>query len=335
MSDIPVPAPSEDGSSAPSEVPVPASSEGDCAAPSRGSVPAPVEVPAALVESQIRYEKEAGRAFVEQLPSRAAYFLDSWDLRPDSTPLHGAAALVLPVRRADGTPAVLKLQLRTEESEGEGAALRAWEGRGAVRLLAEDPGTATLLLERLDAGHDLDSVPDAVRASVRIAELLRRLHSVRAPAGLRTLASVGSAMLDALPRALPRVADPGTRDLLADCGAALRDVLPEPGDRLLHWDLHFQNVLASGRAPWLAIDPKPLAGDPGFDLLPALHNRYDAGQTDRRFDAMTEVLGLDRRRAAAWTLARVLQNCLWEIKDGRPLPAPQVEIGALLREQAG
>ncbi|MFE9248553.1 aminoglycoside phosphotransferase family protein [Streptomyces sp. NPDC007088] len=321
MSDIPVPPRPSGGGGAPT--------------PSGGPVPVPFEVPAALVESQIRYEKEAGRAFVGQLPSRAAHFLDRWDLRPDGTPLHGAAALVLPVRKADGTPAVLKLQLRTEENEGEGAALRAWEGRGAVRLLAEDPGTATLLLERLEAGQDLDSVPDALRASVRIAELLRLLHSVRAPAGLRTLATVGSAMLDALPRALPRVADPVARDLLADCGAALRGVLPEPGDRLLHWDLHFQNVLASGRAPWLAIDPKPLAGDPGFDLLPALHNRYDAGQTARRFDAMTEVLGLDRRRAAAWTLARVLQNCLWEIEDGRPLPARQGEIGALLRARAG
>jgi hypothetical protein len=36
----------------------------------------------------------------------------------------------------------------------------------------------------------------------------------------------------------------------------------------------------------------------------------------RRFDLMTEILGLDRRRAAGWTLARILQNALWEAENG-------------------
>jgi streptomycin 6-kinase len=35
-----------------------------------------------------------------------------------------------------------------------------------------------------------------------------------------------------------------------------------------------------------------------------------------RFDLMVEVLGLDRQRAAAWTLGRVLENVLWDVEDG-------------------
>jgi streptomycin 6-kinase len=46
---------------------------------------------------------------------------------------------------------------------------------------------------------------------------------------------------------------------------------------------------------------------------------------------MTDILDLDRERARAWTLGRVLQNCLWEIEDGRPLQAEQLEIGRALR----
>ncbi|CAM5557026.1 aminoglycoside phosphotransferase family protein [Streptomyces violaceorubidus] len=111
----------------------------------------------------------------------------------------------------------------------------------------------------------------------------------------------------------------------------MREVADEPGDRLLHWDLHYENVLAADRAPWLAIDPKPLAGDPGFDLLPALDNRYDPAETRWRFDAMTDVLGLDRERAGAWSLGRVLQNSLWNVEDGDPLETEQMEIGRLLR----
>uniref|UniRef100_UPI001C693FA0 aminoglycoside phosphotransferase family protein n=1 Tax=Streptomyces sp. WELS2 TaxID=2749435 RepID=UPI001C693FA0 len=100
--------------------------------------------------------------------------------------------------------------------------------------------------------------------------------------------------------------------------------------RLLHWDLHDENVLAAERADWLAIDPKPLAGDPGFELWPALDNRFEAAEVRWRFDAMTDVLGLDRDRARAWTCGRLLQNALWDVEDGRPIEARRLEIARLL-----
>jgi streptomycin 6-kinase len=103
--------------------------------------------------------------------------------------------------------------------------------------------------------------------------------------------------------ALNRIRDPSHRRLVADSAAAVREVIDSPGDRLLHWDLHYENILVSERAPWLAIDPEPLAGDPAFDLLPALNKRYDLADLRWRFDAMTDVLHLDRKRARAWHLA--------------------------------
>jgi streptomycin 6-kinase len=121
------------------------------------------------------------------------------------------------------------------------------------------------------------------------------------------------------------------RRLLRDCAAAVREVAGEPGDRLLHWDLHFGNVLASEREPWLAIDPKPLAGDPGFELLPALFNRFDRDEVPWRFDLLTEVLELDRERARAWTLGRVVQDVLWGLEDGETvLEGERVEVARSL-----
>lgn len=123
-------------------------------------------------------------------------------------------------------------------------------------------------------------------------------------------------------------------------GAALQ----QPGDRLLHWDLHYDNVLAGEREPWLAIDPEPLAGDPGFELLPALDNRWEevkatgdvARAVLRRFDLLTEVLDLDRRRAVGWSLGRVLQNSLWDIEDGKAMLEPtQVAIATALLRRRG
>lgn len=295
-------------------------------------VPPVIDIPGGLAEAQDKYNGEAGRAFIAGLPELAAGFLDSWELRLDGPAMHGVSALVLPVvSAADGSRAVLKLQLRDEESEGEPVALREWDGDGAVRLLRHDEPTGTMLLERLDPTRMLSHEPDAHESVLVIARLLAHLTSFPAPPGMRRLGDIAQAMLERTPRALQRVPDPEARGLIADCAAAVREVVHEPGDRLLHWDLHDENVLASDRAPWLAIDPKPLAGDPGFELWPALANRFDADDVRWRFDAMTDVLALDRERARAWTLGRLLQNCLWDIKDGRELDQQQLVIARCLR----
>ncbi|GLX39971.1 hydroxyurea phosphotransferase [Streptomyces roseochromogenus] len=296
-----------------------------------------VEIPAELVEVQLRYGGAAGREFVEGLPGRVAEFLERWGLRVAGPAMHGMTALVLPVVRADGTEAALKLLVPDEESVGEPVALRAWDGRGCVRLLEWDGPTGTLLLERLDAGRHLSGLVerDARAAVTVVAGLLARLTSVRAPEGLRGLGEVAAGLLAGVPEAAGRLADAGERQLLRDCAAALAEVAAEPGDRLLHWDLHFGNVLAGEREPWLAIDPKPLAGDPGFELLPALVNGFRAEEVGWRFDLLTGVVGLDRERARAWTLGRVVQNCLWEVADGEvALPEREVAVARVLLGRA-
>jgi streptomycin 6-kinase len=291
-----------------------------------------IDIPAGLVASYESFGGKATEAFATALRERAARFLGQWELRLDGRSMNGRCALVLPVLRADGTPAVLKLQDVDEETAGEPVALRVWDGDGAVRLLEADADTGTLLLERLDAGRALADLPDSREATLVVARLLARLTAVEAPAGLRRLGDIAAQLLHRTSAVLPRVSDPAERRLIADCAAAVREVAGEPGDRLLHWDLHFENVLAADRAPWIAIDPKPLAGDPGFDLLPALWNRFDADEVGWRFDAMTEVLGLDRDRARAWTLGRVLQNALWTVEDGRSPVPEHLEIGRRLRD---
>jgi streptomycin 6-kinase len=291
-----------------------------------------LEIPDALVASHAKFFGDGGRAWITALPQLAADCLDRWALRPDGPPICGAVALVLPVLLVDGTAAVLKLQPIDEETAGEPIALRAWDGHGAVRLLRHDPDSGSMLLERLDADHSLAAVHDDLGALRTLSELLARLNAVPAPQGIRRLADITAAMLDRVPHALTLLPDPAEHRLIQSCAGAVKELLPEAGDQLLHWDLHYDNVLgtrrgphpADRREPWLAIDPKPLAGDPGFELLPALHNRWDdvvaTGNVPRairmRFDLMTEVLGLNRQRAVGWTLGRILQNALWEVENG-------------------
>ncbi|MEU9301814.1 aminoglycoside phosphotransferase family protein [Streptomyces sp. NPDC048269] len=295
-----------------------------------------VEVPEALAEAQARFNGAAGREFIAGLPALAGRFLERWELRRTGAGMHGVTALVLPVERLDGTPAALKLQLVDEESAGEPVALRAWGGEGSVRLLEHDEPTGAMLLERLDEGHHLSAVAerDSREAVQVVAELLARLAAVPAPAGLRGLGGMAAGMLDRVPGALARLGDERDRRVVRDCAAAVAEVAGEPGDRLLHWDLHYDNVLGGGeggREEWLAIDPKPLAGDPGFDLLPAIVNNFAVDEVRRRFDLLTEVLALDRERARAWTLGRVLQNCLWGVEEGEArLQEEQLAVAEVL-----
>lgn len=232
--------------------------------------------------------------------------------------------MIIPVACRDGSMAVLKLQPVDDETGGEPAALQAWAGRGAVRLLEHDPSSGAMLLERLDASRDLNTMEDDLAAAKIIAELLVQLNSVPAPAGLRRLGDVAVATLAGTPDAIRLTEDPDERQLLINCATRLEELITDPIDaRLLHWDLHYFNVLSplDGSQRWTAIDPKPLSGDSGFELLPALWNRWNdlvhTGDVPRamlrRFDLMIEVLELDRSRAATWTLARVLQNAVWDL----------------------
>ncbi|OEJ95205.1 aminoglycoside phosphotransferase family protein [Streptomyces thermolilacinus] len=289
-----------------------------------------VEVPRSLAVSYARGFGEEGRAWIARLPGLAAEFLERWELRRDGTAAAGEASLVLPVRRKDGTRAALRLQMPREETTAALIGLRTWNGDGMVRLLDHDPESSTMLLERLDASRTLTSIEDDDVAMGILAGLQARLVRVPAPRGLRGLGDIATGMLERVPQAVAALADPADRQLLRGWASAVAELVGEPGDRLLHWDLHYGNVLAARREPWLAIDPEPLAGDPGFDLWPALDSRWDdvvvrngaVRVVRRRFDLLTEALGLDRARATGWTLGRLLQNSLWDIDDGATALAP-------------
>ncbi|MEV6261153.1 aminoglycoside phosphotransferase family protein [Streptomyces sp. NPDC051784] len=298
-----------------------------------------IDVPDDLVENLSEHKGAEGRAFGAALPTLAGRFLAEWGLRPDGAVMCGMCALVVPVvREADGRAAALKLQMVDAETVGEPVALRVWgaAGAGAVGLLDHDPVTGTMLLERLDEHRPLTLMPDAREAAGVLAESLSRLARVPAPPGMRRLEDAAARMLGEAPGAVAVLEDADERRLLLDCAAAVREVAGESGDRLLHWDLHYANILAGraeeGRAgEWVVLDPKPLAGDPAFELFPALDQRFDASEVLWRFDLLCGVLELDRERARAWTLGRVLQNALWGIRLGRPrMYADHAEIARQL-----
>ncbi len=281
-----------------------------------------VEIPDALLARAALGEEWA--RWLDVLPATTAGLVEEWELRVDGAAVHGHCSLVLPVRTAGGRPAALKVGLPDDESEHEHLALRHWQGRGAVLLLRADPHRRALLLERLHP-EDLTDLWDAEACEV-VAGLYGRLH-VPAPPQLRPLTSYvdrWTAGLEAMAKDAPmprRLVDQATglaREFVGD-GAST--------GRLLHGDLHYGNVLAGDREPWLAIDPKPVSGDPHYEVGPLLWNRWDevvasGGVRDavrRRFHTVVDTAGLDEHRARDWVVVRTMLDASWSVAEARRL----------------
>jgi len=244
---------------------------------------------------------------------------DRWSLRlgPPFLP-GGSCAWVAPAAAADGDPAVLKVGWVHDEAEHEADGLRAWDGRGTVRLLRahRDGPAQALLLEPCRPGVPLERVLPGPEQDAVLAGLLRQLWIAPPPGGpFRPLSEMcaGWARIFeedyAICRALGRdQVDPG----LARAAMALFRELPAaaPDNVLLITDLHHLNVLASEREPWLAIDPKPYTGDPAYDVLQHMLNFPERLAADPAAFAarMAGLTGLDAGRVRLWLFARCVQE---------------------------
>ncbi|WP_410668848.1 aminoglycoside phosphotransferase family protein [Amycolatopsis sp. cmx-4-68] len=252
--------------------------------------------------------------WVAALPALAAGYARKWGLTFDGEAMHGYVGVVQPARLADGTPVVLKLGWRDEESADEPLALSTWAGRGAVRLLDSAPDDGVLLLERLDAGRTLDDLP--LRSAVPLIGGLARRLAVPAPASMsRHLRAEAETLAEDLPRRWADLGEPFDRRLVADAVAICRELGPSAGELLVNEDLHFQNVLAGTREPWLVIDPKPLAGDLEWGVIPLFWNRFTESTLDERFAMVVASQELDASKARAWTLVRAVQNWIWMLEE--------------------
>ncbi|MFI9504336.1 aminoglycoside phosphotransferase family protein [Nocardia sp. NPDC052566] len=271
-------------------------------------------VPAYFAERLADQEGAPARAWLDQLPTLAARFTDRWRLTVDGPSMHGYGGLVLPVRRDDGTAAILKLNYLTPETRDEPVALAAWAGDGAVLLFDSDAEHGALLMERLESDRSLEHEPidDAVRIT---AQLMRRL-AIAAPPGIsRDLRAESAVWAGELPADWARLGEPFPRKML-DAAVEACAHFGATADRLLvSEDLHFENVLAATREPWLAIDPQPLAGDLEFTTLSLLWSRRTESALDDRFAAVVDIAGLDADRARAWTLVQAVRNWLWFVED--------------------
>jgi streptomycin 6-kinase len=260
-----------------------------------------------------------GRAWLKQLPADRDACAAAWSLELGEPFAYAFASLSIPATRADGTDAVLKLQFPDRESEHEAAALRAWDGRGAVRLLEHDPERHAMLLERCLPGTPLAEVEPEAALDVAVG-LFPQLW-IPAGDGFRSLVDEAAWWAGYLPDRWRTAGEPFERELLdaaLDAIGTLSAIQPE--HVLVNQDLHADNILRAEREPWLAIDPKPLAGERAFGVAPLVRG-HELGHSREavihRLDRLSGELDLDRDRVRGWTIA---QTIAWGLDEDGASP---------------
>jgi len=278
----------------------------------------PFQIPAEFDSYPARPQE--WNSWLAALPRKIDEVLAEWDLAVDGKAMYGFCALVIPVRERAGRAAVLRFCWPHDEQEHEHLALQAWHGNGTVLMYRADPSRAVMLLERLHQ-RDLTSV-DVIEACELTAGFYRKIHIPALPQ-LRTLSSY----IDRWTADLDKVAvnGPIPRRMVEQARSLGRDFVVDPAtDRvMIHGDLHFENVLAADREPWLVIDPKPMAGDAHYEVAPLLWNRFDEivatgdqrNALRQRFHAVIDAAGLDEDRARDWVIVRMIHNAMWCIED--------------------
>jgi len=253
-------------------------------------------------------EREDGRAWLKSLPDLLGKCRDGFELDWLGDPFSGGnVSFVLPVKR-HGDDAVLKLQFPDRECRFEADALRFWDGQGAIRLLDHAPDLNALLLERCRPGRFLADAPDVDPIAV-LSKLLKKLL-IPAAAPFTHLSEEAAHWRHNLESDWEQAGKPCEKGLVDAAVAALTDLPNDETEQvLLHQDLHGHNVLSAERTGWLAIDPKPLVGDPSFALSPIVRS-FEFGHSREaalyRLDRLSEELDLDRERARHWTIAQTM-----------------------------
>ena len=256
-------------------------------------------------------------------------FLERWNLTPDGNPVITPTSRLLPVRHG-GVPAMLKVATHKEERRG-GLLMAWWAGQGAARVFAQE-GDALLMERAKGDGQSLAEFSQTGRddEAIRIICLtVSKLHTAKAchPPELVPLSQWFEALYPAA------AAQGGLFNLSARAATEL--LATRQSDVVLHGDIHHQNILDFGEHGWLAIDPKGLLGERGFDYANLFCNPDETtatapGRLAQRVTLVSALANMDRKRLLQWIVAWSGLSAAWLLEDDEAptLPLTVADIAA-------
>jgi len=244
--------------------------------------------------------------WLSQVPDLIASVTAAWDLHVTAVANRiDGFGMSIPARR-DSERVSVRIAYPDAFFADETAALRAWDGNGAVKLLEEDDRGAQLRTSP-SPGTALTLERNEMTALRKVAQTLGDLW-IEPPEGLQTLAAEVRAWGASMPERFESVHEPFDEQLMRDAEVMFRSFGPSQMDAvLLHGDVRLETFLLDGERA-VAIDPKPLAGEPAFDVAALLRDgpgeliRDPAAGRQRlqaRLDQLTDLLWTCARAACA------------------------------------
>ncbi|NNH72522.1 kinase [Nocardia uniformis] len=295
-------------------------------------------LPAEVAENIREIFAERGEQWLAELPGVIEQRCAAWGLTVIGAAFGGGThSWVAPVRRADGSVAVLKIPVVDPENIGEAAGMYCYQGDGAVRLYEFDPKTGALLLEWARPGAPLLVQPgfpslegrpehiDKVDLACRLYRRLRRAP-IAIPDGYPALpeaAGIVAEWVELFTDPDPELAQVIPAHLLD--AARLwceRLVVPDGPLLIVNRDTHLGNIVAAEREPWLLIDPKAYLGEAAFDAGFLIMISVQSAPTPAHARAVVERiaagLGVDAERARGWAFMRAMEEIAWALEDEEP-----------------
>jgi streptomycin 6-kinase len=242
--------------------------------------------------------KDKGKAWLADLPkivTEAAQRYGLYDLNPVSNLSYNYVLSGI----QNGQPIILKVGLDGDGLKREAAALKAFSGFGAIKVLGQSDGL--LLLERAVPGISLKSSP---KEALPIAcAVMKKLHQAPIPKGFPfPCMKDWLAILDQewdIP--VPYLAK----------ARKLRDHLLATSVEsiLLHGDLHHDNILHNG-SEWVVIDPKGVIGSPLNEIWAFIMDR------EKDTEYVAEFFNFEVSCVRQWYFVHLILASLWNIEDG-------------------
>lgn len=281
-------------------------------------------LPDELRETVERVHGEAGRQWLSMLPALLNECCVRWSLELEQPFENLSYNLVLPGTMSDGTKVVLKLGVPCHELTTEAAALSLFADVGAVRLLAHDAPRGILLMERVAPGTPLFKLQEGREATRTAATLMRQLW--RIPPAEHSFPSL-TIWFQAFER-LRKKFDGGSGPFPAELIARAEHTFAEldatsASSVLLHGDLHHDNILFSEKGVWVAIDPKGIIGDKGYEVGPFMLNQLSGNSSEtetteilkQRLSTFSDELHISRERLTGWAFCYAVLSALWDFEE--------------------
>ena len=264
---------------------------------------------------------EKGERWLSGLPELTAKIAEEWRLFVGEPFPNLSYHYVAPCVCDDGSEAVLKIGFAEKDSIvlSEAKFLNLLNGNGAVKLFRFDEIRCALLLERLMPGKNLVELAktDDEQATAHAIRVMKKIRcqppeKIQFPTLENWVASFCRA---------EKTTFDFTRVKKAQ--RIFERLIGSSEQQLIHGDLHHQNILSAGREAFMAIDPKGIVGDIGYDLSVFMINHANwlkpapdlQGKLSGAIRQFSEAFEIEPQNIRKWIFAHSVLSAWWTFEE--------------------